>query len=183
MTSPSLTSTLQALNPAERAALVEALAAGTPTAGRDLAAVAEKLLDGKDMLGALNLPPETVDLLYGQAFARFNAGATQQAALLFQALCALSPDRSDHWLGLGICLRRQGLLDAALTALATAEALVPEGSTALDFHLCEIACARQDWSSAKSRVRAFAARPENRAKTQLLGDMRRLAAVIEHRAG
>lgn len=170
------------LNEAETRALREVLDQLSPHVGRDLGAIFDHLENGGTMLSALGLPEGAVDVIYAQAYARFNAGDIDRARTLFEALVTLAPDRQDHWLGLGICARRKDEHGAAQIAFDTALALNPE-SPAAQFHRCELACLTADWPTARKMAKGFVAAPDSAVRTGLAGEMNRLLALIEARTG
>ena len=104
--------------------------------GRDYAALFERVVGGQNLLEAMDLPPQTVDVLYAQAFARFDAQRIPEAMQLFQALTLLAPKVKDHWLGLAICLRMADQFEAARLPLDVAFSLAPD-CPAVVFHRLE----------------------------------------------
>lgn len=171
------------LDPGEAEAFGDMLAALGGAAGRDLSQILARLDSGKGLRAALDLPPETVDLLYAQAFAQFNAGQYAQAEALFRGLCLLAPQVVDHWLGLGICQRMAGQFDSA--RLAFDIALDLDGDAAvIRFHRCELACREKRWPDAVQEARAFHLAPLSARKQALEAEMQRLdALIVERRAG
>jgi tetratricopeptide (TPR) repeat protein len=148
--------------------------------GRDYASVFARVAAGQSLLEALELPPQTVDILYAQAFARFNARRVPEAMHLFQSLTLLAPNVKDHWLGLGICLRMVDQYDAARTALDVAHTLAPDCPAVL-FHRTELACQQHDWARAAADVARFQALPETPLRQRLLPEFDRYAALVRSR--
>lgn len=171
---------LAGLNPAELDACEAVLKQLLSDVDLDVAEVFAGLRKGRSMVQALGLPEQTVDLLYAQAVARFGAGDVTAAVTLFQALSFLAPGVRDHWLGLGICGRALEQLEIARIAFETAVALAPD-TAAPRFHLCELLCQQGDWAAAAEQARAFDAAVTASEKANLLGEMKRLAALIELR--
>jgi len=149
-------------------------------AGRDYASIFAQVAAGQTLLQALDLPPQTVDVLYAQAFARFNARRVPEAMHLFQSLTLLAPNVKDHWLGLGICLRMVDQYDAARTALDVAHTLAPE-CPAVVFHRTELACQQQDWVRAAADVARFEALPETPQRQRLRPEFDRYATLVRNR--
>jgi hypothetical protein len=173
---------LAGLNPAELDACEAVLKILMQDVDLDAVGVFSGLREGKPLIAALGLPAETVDLLYAQAIARFGAGDTAMAQLLFQSLSFLAPGVRDHWLGLGICGRTQDQLDLARVCFETALALAPQ-SAAPRFHLCEVHCQQGNWKAAALHSAGFAQVAATPEKTSLAPEMKRLSALIELRGG
>lgn len=166
------------LNEAERTALRQTLSDLADQTGFAYDQVFDALSNGDGVLTALKLPPEVADLLYTQAFSRFNAGDITMAQSLFLALTLISPDRRDHWLGLGICLRCLDQSQPAQNAFSMAQRLTPEDPAVL-FHLTELMCQRRDWKTAEEYLKRFIALPDTAARLRLFPEMRKLATAIE----
>ncbi|WP_417277781.1 hypothetical protein [Celeribacter sp.] len=170
------------LTPAEQVAMRQALVGLAGQTGFAYDRVFDALTAGQSLVEALNLPPEIVDLLYAQAFARFNAGDISTAQSLFLALTLIAPEVRDHWLGLGICLRRsgeaKGAPEAAQAAFLRAEEIAPD-DPAVQFHLTELMCQRRDWRGAEGHLKRFIALPETAARLRLIPEMRKLATLLE----
>lgn len=162
---------------AVRAALAELAPEDVPA----LAVVFDRMQEGTSLLEALELPLEIVDLLYAQAFAAFDADRVVAALAQFQALCLLAPRNTDHWLGLGICLRRIDQAQAALLAFDTALALDPT-SAAAHFYRLDLAANLQDWARARTELAAFDALPDTPAKRNLVAETQRLRTLVDVRA-
>ncbi|WP_163850640.1 tetratricopeptide repeat protein [Pseudooceanicola aestuarii] len=160
---------------AMRAALARLEAEG----GRDYLALLDGMLDSGSLRAALGLPEESVDALYAQAFARFNAGDARGARQVFQALCLLAPERVDHWLGFGICLVMDGEETGAALAFDAAVDLAPD-APAPRYHRAELLCRARRWAEARRDVAAFAALEDSPARTRLAAEVQRLAALVEH---
>jgi Flp pilus assembly protein TadD len=173
---------LSGLNPAELDACETVLKVMMQDVDLDVAGIFAALRRGRTLIEALGLPEQTVDLLYAQAIARFGAGDHAAAQALFQALSFLAPAVRDHWLGLGISARAQEQLDLARLAFETAVALAPE-TAAPRFHLCEVLCQKGDFAAAARHAKGFDAASMAPEKATLAADMKRLAALIELRAG
>ena len=173
-------SVLAGLNPAELDACEAVLKGLTQDVDLDVAGVFAALRKGRSLIEALQIPEETVDILYAQAVARFGAGDHAAAQSLFQALSFLAPQVRDHWLGLGICARALDQLDLARIAFQTAVALAPQ-SAAPRFHLCEVLCQQGRWSEAADQAAAFTAAAMAPEKASLATEMTRLSALIELR--
>lgn len=173
-------SVLAGLNPAELDACEAVLKGLTQDVDLDVAAVFAALRRGRSLIEALQIPEETVDILYAQAVARFGAGDHAAAQSLFQALSFLAPQVRDHWLGLGICARALDQIDLARVAFQTAMALAPR-SAAPRFHLCEALCQQGRWREAAEQATAFAEAAMAPEKANLATEMKRLSALIELR--
>lgn len=144
---------------------------------RDLLALFDKVAAGDDLLGALGLPDGTVDMLYAQAYARFNAGRLPEALQLFGALVLLAPKVRDHWLGAGICLRMAGNHEAAGMAFDTALALAPD-CPAVAFHRLELACHRTRWHEARVEIERFGKSAQGSLQDRLAPEVQRYAALV-----
>ncbi|NIZ12018.1 hypothetical protein [Phaeobacter sp. HF9A] len=166
------------LNPAEKDAMRQALAELAGQTGFAFDQVFDALAEGQSLLEALHLPKEVTDLLYAMAFARFNAGDVGTAQSLFLALTLIAPEIRDHWLGLGICLRRLQEYETAQSAFLKAEAIAPDDPAVL-FHLTELTCQLRNWSVAQGYLNRFVALPETAARLRLIPEMRKLALAIE----
>lgn len=173
---------LGGLNKAELDACETALKALMQDVDLDAAGIFKALRQGKSMVEALDLPVETVDLLYAQAVGRFGAGDHAAALSLFQGLAFLAPDVRDHWLGLGICGRALEQTALARIAFETAIALAPQ-TAAPRFHLCELHCRAGNWKAAAVQAKAFSDAVMAPEKAGLMTEMKRLAALIELRGG
>lgn len=166
------------LSPAEKDAMRQALAELAGQTGFAFDRVFDALAEGQSLLEALHLPKEITDLLYAMAFARFNAGDVATAQSLFLALTLMAPDRRDHWLGLGICLRRLEEYETAQSAFLKAEEITRDDPAVL-FHLTELMCKLRNWSAAQAYLKRFVALPETAARLRLIPEMRKLALAIE----
>ena len=165
----------------ETEALHATLAELAPDGEPALALVFERVARGASLTEALDLPAEVVDLLYAQAFAAFDAGRVLAALNQFQALCLLAPRSTDHWLGLGICLRRVDQTAAAMLAFDTALALDPTAA-AVRFYRLDLAAHLQDWPLAAAELAAFDGLPDAPAKRTLLPEVQRLRALVAVRS-
>jgi tetratricopeptide (TPR) repeat protein len=173
-------SVLAGLNAAELDACEAVLKGLMQDVDLDVSGVFAALRKGRSLIEALQIPEETVDLLYAQAVARFGAGDHAAAMSLFQALSFLAPRVRDHWLGLGICARALDQLDLARLAFETSAALAPK-SAAPRFHLCEVMCQRGLWAEAAEQAAAFTEAAMAPEKASLATEMRRLNALIDLR--
>jgi tetratricopeptide (TPR) repeat protein len=173
---------LAGLNPAELDACEAVLKVLLRDMDLDAAGIFSALRQGKSLVEALDLPEQTIDLLYAQAFARFGAGDYSAALTLFQALSFLAPSVRDHWLGLGISARASDQLSLARVAFETAVAIAPQ-SAAPRFHLCEVLCQQGEWARARTQTEAFAQANMAPEKASLGGEMKRLSTLIELRGG
>jgi Flp pilus assembly protein TadD len=111
------------------------------------AGMASALDAGRSFASILGLSPQILDVLYGRAFALFDAGHADRAEAMFRSLCVLDGQRADHWMGLGVCARIRDDLDSAMVAFSTASSL--RGDWAVPyFHMFEIHMRRGDVSAA-----------------------------------
>ncbi len=173
---------LRGLNTQELDACQKLLQQISPDLDVDVAEIFDRVRAGKSLVQAMNLPDQTVDLLYAQALARFNAGDSHTAIPLFNALTLLAPQVRDHWLGLGICSRVLNKLPIAKLTFETAINISPQ-TAAPRFHLCEVLCQMKEWDGAKEQAAAFAQLPETPEKKSLSSEMKRLQTVIEVQSG
>jgi predicted Zn-dependent protease len=150
------------------------------TAGRDLSQIMDRLGSGQGLRAALDLPPETVDILYAQAFGRFNAGQLGEAEALFRGLCLLAPETVDHWLGFGICQRMAERFEAARMAFDIALDL-PGDAAVVRFHRAELACREGQWREAATEAQAYHAAPDTQRKQALGAEMMRIDALLAER--
>lgn len=150
-------------------------------AERGYAAVFERVSAGSSLLEALDLPPQTVDVLYAQAFARFEAHRIAEAIHLFHALTLLAPKVKDHWLGLGISMRTADQFDAARVALDIAFTLAPDCPAVL-LQRTELGCLQQDWSSVYAEIDRFEALSESALKDRLAPEFHRYAELVRSRS-
>ncbi|MGR3483856.1 MAG: hypothetical protein ACU0BF_00785 [Paracoccaceae bacterium] len=160
----------------ESAALARVLSALGAEMGRDLGRVFAGMSAGLDLRAVMRLPDGTADLLYAQAHARVAAGDMGRATELFLALTLIDPSRVDAWLGLGICQRRVGSVEAARLAFETAAAL-DGGGAAAAFHLAELSLATGDRDGAARHLAAFEAAPASAVKARLAVEVERLSAA------
>jgi len=160
--------------------IVSVLAEIGTESGRDYATLFERVVGGQDLLEAMDLPPQTVDVLYAQAFARFDAQRIPEAMQLFQALTLLAPKVKDHWLGLGICLRMVDQFEAARLTFDIAFKLAPS-CPAVVFHRLELSCQQQDWPAASADLARFEALPESAERQRLATELQRYASLIRSR--
>lgn len=122
--------------------------------GFNPARIFDALDKGESLQAAMGLPDAAIDMLYAQAFARFNSGKSVEAENLFRALCLLRGDRVDHWLGHGICLRMNQRLDEAATAFTIANQLRPDLAAPL-FHMLELMVHTGELQKAKQLLAAL----------------------------
>ena len=149
-------------------------------AGRDLSQIMSRLDAGDGLRDALDLPAATVDMLYAQAFGRFNAGQLGEAEALFRGLCILAPDVVDHWLGFGICQRMADRFDAARLAFDIALDL-PGDAAVVRFHRAELACRETRWRDAAAEAAGYHAAPDTVRKQHLAAEMHRIDALLAER--
>lgn len=160
--------------------ILAALAEISDEGGRDYADLFRKVAEGQTLLEALDLPPATVDILYAQAFARFEARRLTEALHLFQTLTLLAPKVKDHWLGLGICLRVVEQDQAAQIAFDTAASLAPRCPAVL-FHRIELACHQQDWAGASRLIARFEGLEDSVERQRMAPEVQRLATLVRSR--
>lgn len=169
-----------ALTPDTTREVLAALTEISDEGGRDYADLFQKVAEGQTLLEALGLPPATVDILYAQAFSRFEARRLTEALHLFQTLTLLAPKVKDHWLGLGICLRVVEEDQAAQIVFETAAALAP-GCPAVLFHRIELACHQQDWNAAQRLITQFEGLEDSSERQRMAPEVQRLATLVRSR--
>lgn len=149
--------------------------------GFDAGKIFQDVENGAPFSKALGLPEDAVDLLYSQAFARFNSGQPEQAERLFRALCLIDGRTIDHWLGYGICLRIGNKTNDAQIAFVTARQLQPESPLPL-FHLLELFVFTKSWSQADQCLRALDGN-SGTLTDQIAGEIDRYRIVVENHTG
>lgn len=143
--------------------------------------MAAALDSGTPLATILGLSPQLLEVLYGRAFALFDAGHVDRAETTFRALCMLDGRRADHWMGLGICARVRDDLDSALVAFSTALSLRSEW-VAPQFHMFEIHMRRSETSAASALLPRIEARL-NDLTPQMREDFARFRMALQRRAG
>lgn len=64
---------------------------------------ADKIFDGHSLQELLELSKETLSWLYHSAYTFYEKGEFEKARSLFRLLSILNPNRSDYFMGLGMC--------------------------------------------------------------------------------
>ncbi|WAJ30502.1 tetratricopeptide repeat protein [Antarcticirhabdus aurantiaca] len=132
---------------------------------------------GEGFGAALGLTPPVLEALYARAYRWFTVGHPEKAEPLFRALCVADPGNADAFVGLGICLRLLGRVDAARLALDTAARLRPDWAVPT-FHLCELALACRDDAAAARHLEDFRNRARADTPAAMSAEAARFAQVL-----
>lgn len=137
----------------------------------------ERMSQGQPLGRALEVPDGTAAVLYARAHQWFSVGRPEKAESLFRALCVISGDVADHWVGYGVCLKMRGLLPEAEQAFATGAALRPDWAIP-HFHLLEIFIRSGEWRRAERALTAFDNRVEEATPRPVLTEVERFRTAI-----
>lgn len=141
----------------------------------------ERMSQGQPLAQALEVPQGTADVLYARAHQWFSVGRRDKAESLFRALCVISGDVADHWLGYGICLKMRGLLPEAEQAFTTGAALRPDWAIPY-FHLAEIFIRSGEWQRAQQAMAAFDNRLDEATPEPVIAEAERFRIAIALRS-
>lgn len=145
------------------------------------AGMAAALDAGKPLASFLGLSPQLLEVLYGRAFAFFDAGHVDRAEAMFRSLCILDGQRADHWMGLGICARLRDDLDSALVAFSMASTLRSDWAVP-HFHIFEIHMRRADTKAASALIPRIEAHLAD-LPPQMREEFARFRMALQRRAG
>jgi Tfp pilus assembly protein PilF len=154
------------------------LAAGAPAdphAGVEAAQPGDQMADLARLREILERDPENREALLTLANMNFDIGAWARAQELYERYLALEPGNADVLTDLGICLRSQGQLDAALARFREARAIAPEHWQSLYNEIVVHAFDRQDYATAEALL------AELRRVAGGSPEVERLTAEIERR--
>ena len=165
------------LTPDKRVVLDALFDAMTEDIGFNPGTIFDRIDSGQSFHQAMGLPAEAVDVLYAQAFTRFDCGDIESAEHLFRALCLLDGGKVDHWLGHGICLRMNDRLDAAEMAFGVARQLAA-GSAVPLFHSLELYVHRGQWEEAKWAIEAIDADENHTLLESMVKEVERYRIAI-----
>ncbi|WP_378940815.1 hypothetical protein [Mesorhizobium sp. ANAO-SY3R2] len=136
-----------------------------------------RLEQGDDVGAALGLPSELTEFLYARAHRWFMVDRVDRAEPLFRALCVLDGQSADYWIGLGICLRLRGSLDAAALAFSTAARLRPHWAVPA-FHAAELAIQTGDYGGARGYLARFHEAPDQDIPERMRQEAARMAVAL-----
>jgi len=126
----------------------------------------------------LEREPENREALLALANMNFDIGAWARAQELYERYLALDPRNADVLTDLGICLRSQGQIDAALARFREARALRPDHWQSLYNEAVVHAFDRRDFAAAEpvlGELRRLA--PDSPEVQRLLAEIERLRAA------
>ena len=98
----------------------------------DRAAALRALEEGQTLGQIRGLTPQSADMIYALAVARFRAGRLQEAEVCLRFLCAHCADESDFWIALARVARKKGDLHQALSAYFVAFVVQPSAALSLE---------------------------------------------------
>jgi len=154
---------------------IAAGAVADPHAGGPPAPGGGAMADLAQLREILDRDPENRDALIALANMNFDIGAWARAQELYERYLALDPQNADVLTDLGICLRSQGQIDAALARFREARALRPDHWQSLYNEAVVHAFDRRDFAAAESvlaELRRVA--PDSPEVQRLLAEVERL---------
>lgn len=150
----------------------------TASLGIDGEPIFERLAQGQSIGQALAMPPGTVERVYARAHAWFALGRIERAEPLFRALCLLSEEDADFWVGYGVCLRMTGQPAKARQAFEAAANLRPDWALP-HFHALELAVLQRHWPQALAALAAYDARAGADIPPPVAAEAARLRLALE----
>lgn len=164
---------LDGLNAEEAAAARQAFDLLCAELGLTLGTAFDALRSGQNLALALGLPDGTAALLYDRAYRLIIAGRSEKAAPLFRVLCLIAPDDAKHWLGFGMAEFREGRIDTARNAFATALRLAP-GWAVAHYHAADLAVRTDQWTDAETHLQSFDAATKTDVPNRMFQEVERL---------
>lgn len=129
---------------------------------------------------AFGVSDAAIEALYARAHQQFTIGQYDRAEEIFRTLCALDRQRSEFWLGLGICYRVRGEDDAALRMFDRAANLAPDEAIP-QFHKLDLFMRQEDWTKAATACRAYEAKADGSEHNNIKTSFFKLKTALEMR--
>lgn len=149
--------------------------AADPHAGLEAPQAGGQMADLNRLRDILEREPGNREALLTLANMNFDIGAWARAQELYERYLALDPGNPDALTDLGICLRSQGQLDAALARFQEARRIAPDHWQSLYNEVVVHAFDRQDFAAAEPLLAELRARAGNSPEVE------RLVAEVERR--
>ena len=165
----------EAITPLQPTRLAPGAAAADPHAALEAPPDGGQMADLDRLREILERDPQNREALLTLANMNFDIGAWARAQELYERYLVLDPRNADVLTDLGICLRSQGELDAALARFREAREIAPEHWQALYNEVVVHAFDRQDFATAEARL------AELRSLAGASPEVEQLAAEVERR--